>query len=58
MTVGDILFSRRADISKGWDGSYRGLDLPAGTYIYLVQGMLYDKKLVRKRNCYFNTINE
>jgi len=44
---GHIIFST-AEISKGWDGSYRGLDLPAGTYIYLVQGMLYDKKLLEK----------
>ena len=44
---GHIIF-RTADISKGWDGSYRAQDLPAGTYIYLVEGMLYDKKVVEK----------
>ena len=44
---GHIIF-RTSDISKGWDGSYGGRDLPAGTYIYLVEGMLYDKKVIEK----------
>ncbi len=44
---GHIIF-KTADISKGWDGTYNGLDLAAGTYIYLIKGMLADKELTEK----------
>ena len=44
---GHIIFET-ADISKGWDGTYNGLDLSAGTYIYLIKGKLGDEKLTEK----------
>ena len=44
---GHIIFTT-ADISKGWDGTYRGFNLPSGTYVYLVKGMIDDKKLVER----------
>lgn len=44
---GHIIFTT-ADISKGWDGTYRGFSLPVGTYVYLVKGMIEDRKLLEK----------
>lgn len=29
---------KTADITKGWNGTYKGIALPSGTYIYLVKG--------------------
>jgi gliding motility-associated-like protein len=44
---GHIIF-RTADISKGWDGTYKGLDMPAGTYVYLIKGTLGDNAVIEK----------
>jgi len=44
---GHVIFTT-ADISKGWDGTYRGFNLPAGTYVYLIRGTIEQQKLVKK----------
>lgn len=40
-TYGNLVFST-SDISKGWDGTYKGSPSPNGTYTYLIKG--YDTK--------------
>ena len=44
---GHIIFETR-DISKGWDGTYKGIALPVGTYVYLIRGTMDEKPLAEK----------
>ncbi|HRI25299.1 MAG TPA: SBBP repeat-containing protein [Ferruginibacter sp.] len=40
-TYGNLVFST-SDISRGWDGTYKGSSSPNGTYTYIIKG--YDAK--------------
>lgn len=42
---GQLVFSTSA-IGQGWDGRLDGQPLPPGTYVWMVQGTTYSKKLV------------
>ena len=38
--VGQLLYTT-SQIGEGWDGTYKGVNQPAGTYVYMVQGTNY-----------------
>jgi gliding motility-associated-like protein len=44
------------DISKGWDGIYKGQKAPAGTYIYALEAIMQDGKMITKSGS-FNLIS-
>ena len=44
---GKIIFST-TDIAKGWNGKYLGQNLDAGVYVYLIKGVVQDKKVMIK----------
>lgn len=45
---GQLLFST-TDFTKGWDGRFKGIDQPSGTYVFAAQGEDYlGKKLTKK----------
>ncbi|HEY0057567.1 MAG TPA: gliding motility-associated C-terminal domain-containing protein [Flavisolibacter sp.] len=45
---GTLVF-RSGDPHTGWDGKYKGILQPAGTFVYLVSGFLSNQKPVYKR---------
>lgn len=44
---GHVIFST-PDISKGWDGTFKGMDLNSGSYIYVIKGTLDGKNIFEK----------
>jgi gliding motility-associated-like protein len=44
---GKLIF-KTSDVSKGWDGTYRGHDLSSGVYIYIIKGTLQGKEVFEK----------
>lgn len=46
---GNVLF-KTSDVSRGWDGTYRGKESPAGIYIYLIRGVINHKKVIIKES--------
>lgn len=37
------------DLNQGWDGSYNGQPQPLGVYVYVLEAMTANKKLIRKQ---------
>src|SRR5215210_5678668 len=48
LTGGVTLFFRTTDITEGWNGTYHGLDVAAGTYVYIIKGVIDDKQVMTK----------
>ena len=44
---GNVVF-KTTDVTKGWNGKYQGLDLDAGTYVYIIKGIVKDKEVIIK----------
>jgi hypothetical protein len=43
------LVYRTSDYNQGWDGTFKGVQLPAGTFVYVAQAIDYrGKKLFKK----------
>jgi gliding motility-associated-like protein len=40
---------RTQSLSTGWDGSYKGQQMPAGTYVWMIQGTDYRGKVFNRR---------
>jgi gliding motility-associated-like protein len=45
---GQMVFSTKT-IGQGWDGTFKGLPQPNGTYVWLLEAIDADGKIVRKR---------
>ncbi|MDB5123994.1 MAG: type sorting protein [Mucilaginibacter sp.] len=45
---GELLFTS-TDQQKGWDGTYKGTNEPAGVYVYYLQAMMIDGQTVNKK---------
>lgn len=45
---GQMLFTT-TQIGKGWDGKLNGKDQDIGTYVYMVQGVDYQGKVITKK---------
>jgi gliding motility-associated-like protein len=46
--LGQLLFTTK-EFGKGWDGLYNGTAQPAGTYIFVAEGIDYIGKMVYKK---------
>lgn len=44
---GNVVF-KTTDITKGWDGTYKDRDEDAGTYVYIIKGMIQGKLIFAK----------
>lgn len=44
---GEIVFST-TDINKGWDGKYKGINCSSGVFVYLIEGNIDGKKVIKK----------
>jgi gliding motility-associated-like protein len=46
--LGELVY-RTSDYNQGWDGTFKGVQLPAGTFVYVAQAIDYrGKKLFKK----------
>jgi gliding motility-associated-like protein len=45
---GQLIFST-ADFNRGWDGTIGGKQQPTGTYVWVVEGITKDDKIISKR---------
>jgi gliding motility-associated-like protein len=45
---GQEIFST-TQFGKGWDGKYKGIEQPTGPYVWLIQGVTKDNKLITKK---------
>jgi len=46
--LGELVY-RTSDYNQGWDGTFKGVQLPAGTFVYVAQAIDYKgKKLFKK----------
>ncbi|MBM3416986.1 MAG: gliding motility-associated C-terminal domain-containing protein [Bacteroidetes bacterium] len=45
---GQVIFSTRA-LHQGWDGTIEGLPQPAGTYVWMIEGVTIENKLITKK---------
>lgn len=45
---GQLLFQTR-DLTRGWDGTYKGVKQPPGTYVYMAQGTDYRGKTIFRK---------
>ena len=43
---GNVVFET-SDISKGWDGTYKGIDLPTDVFIYVVEASFLNNQIVK-----------
>ncbi len=46
--LGQLLFTTN-EFGKGWDGLYKGIAQPPGTYVFIAQAVDYTGKIVNKR---------
>lgn len=45
---GQVLFSSR-QLHQGWDGTFNGQAQPAGTYVWMIEGVTNDNKVITKK---------
>lgn len=45
---GQLLFSSR-QMQQGWDGTFNGQAQPAGTYVWMIEGITNDNKVITKK---------
>jgi gliding motility-associated-like protein len=45
---GQLIFST-AKLNDGWDGRVTGVEQPSGTYVWMVQGIARDGKVITKK---------
>lgn len=45
---GQLIFSTR-DLHKGWDGTLQGLPQPAGTYVWMIEGLTTEDKSISQK---------
>lgn len=45
---GQVLFSSR-QLHHGWDGNFNGQAQPAGTYVWMIEGITNDNKVINKK---------
>jgi gliding motility-associated-like protein len=45
---GQIIFSSK-QLHHGWDGTINGATQPAGTYVWMIEGVTTDNKLISKK---------
>lgn len=45
---GQLIYQTR-DLTRGWDGSYKGVKQPPGTYVYMAQGIDYLGKTIFRK---------
>ena len=43
-----MIFST-TQLSDGWDGRFGGAEQPTGTYVWIVQGVTKDNKVITKK---------
>ena len=45
---GQLIFSSR-QLHQGWDGTFNGQAQPAGTYVWMIEGVTNDNKVITKK---------
>ncbi|MGQ0738169.1 MAG: gliding motility-associated C-terminal domain-containing protein [Bacteroidota bacterium] len=45
---GQVIFSTKA-LHQGWDGRIGGMEQPTGTYVWMIEGITADNKLITKK---------
>lgn len=45
---GEIIFAT-TELNNGWDGKYRNVEQPSGVYVWMVEGLTMDNKLITKK---------
>jgi hypothetical protein len=36
-------------VNDGWDGKFGGVDQPSGVYVWMVEGVTWDNKVITKK---------
>jgi gliding motility-associated-like protein len=45
---GQLIFSTKT-LNQGWDGKIAGIEQPSGVYVWLVEGITNDNKIISKK---------